>query len=204
METHPIKPKGKPSAELLEARKESLFYLEQQAEQGNIDLYYGDGTRISEEGYVPYGWQFDDEQVVVGATRGKAINCFGLISRANDFIYKNTEDNIDAQFILETLDELSLAIHKPTVVVLDNAKPHTARKVKQLFTIWQSRGLYIFYLPPYSPHLNIIERLWKEFKEGWLKPTDYQSADSLFYAVNSICAAIGRDLFMNFSEYKIN
>lgn len=188
---------------MLEVRKESLFYLEQQAQQGNIDLYYGDETRISEEGYVPYGWQFDDEEVVIEATRGKAINCFGLISRDNDFIYRNTEDNIDSQFILEILDELSLVIHKPTVVVLDNASPHTARKVKQLLKIWQNRGLYIFYLPPYSPHLNIIERLWKEFKEGWLKPADYQSADSLFYAVDRICAAIGKELFMNFSDYRI-
>lgn len=85
--------------------------------------------------------------------------------------------------------------------MLDNAQVHTARKVKQLLEIWQSRGLYIFYLPPYSPHLNIIERFWKEFKEGWLKPCDYKSADTLFYAVNRICAAVGRDLFMNFSNY---
>ena len=87
------------------------------------------------------------------------------------------------------------------MVVLDNAKPHTARKVKQLFKIWQNRELYIFYLPPYSPHLNIIERLWKEFKEGWLKPSDYQSADSLFYAVDRICANIGKELFMSFSDF---
>lgn len=189
---------------MLQVRKESLLCLEQQAEQGNIDLYYGDESRISEEGYVPYGWQFEDEQVVIKATKGKAINCFGLISRGNDFIYRNTVDNIDSQFILETLDEISLNIQKPTVVVLDNARPHTARKVKQLFKIWQQRGLYIFYLPPYSPHLNIIERLWKELKEGWLKPADYQSADSLFYAVDRICAAIGKELFMNFSDYRIS
>ena len=198
-----MKPKGKPPAELLAIRKEALFYLEQQSEKGNINLYYGDETKISEEGYVPYGWQFDDEEVVIEATKGRSINCFGLLSRDNDFIYRNTEDNINSDFIIETLDELSLTIHKLTVVVLDNARPHTARKVKQLFKIWQNRGLFIFYLPPYSPHLNIIERLWKEFKEGWLKPSDYQSADTLFYAVDRICAAIGKKLFMNFSEFII-
>jgi len=177
-----------------------LSLLEQQAENGHIDIYYGDETRVSEEGYVPYGWQFDDEQVAIQATKGRAINCFGLLSRNNEFIYRNTEQNINADFIIEVLDELSLKITRFTVVVLDNARPHTARKVKQLFEIWQNRGLFIFYLPPYSPHLNIIERLWKEFKEGWLKPEDYQSADQLFYAVDRICAAIGSQLAMNFSE----
>lgn len=186
---------------MYKVRKEALSLLEAQSRAGHIDLYYGDETKVSEEGYVPYAWQFDDEQVAIEATRGESINCFGLISRNNDFIYKNTRKNINANFIIEILDELSLNICKPTVVVLDNARPHTARKVKQLFEIWQNRGLYIFYLPPYSPQLNIIERLWKEFKEGWLKPADYQSADTLFYAVDRICANIGKELFMAFSEY---
>ena len=165
-------------------------------------MFYGDETRISQEGYVPYGWQFDDEDVFIEATKGKAINCFGLVSRKNDFIYRNTQKNINSDFIIETLDEFSLTITKLTVIVLDNARPHTARKVKQRFGVWQKRGLYIFYLPPYSPQLNIIERLWKEFKEGWLKPSDYQSADSLFYAVDRICANIGKQLFMEFSEFQ--
>jgi len=175
--------------------------LEQQSQLGHIDLYYGDETKVAQEGYVPYGWQFEDEEVAIEVTRGRSINCFGLLSRANDFFSRITEENINADFIIETLDAFSLSIKKPTVVVLDNAKVHTARRVKELFEIWQNRGLYIFYLPPYSPHLNIIERLWKELKEGWLKPEDYQSADNLFYAVNRICAAIGTELFINFSQF---
>ena len=95
---------------------------------------------------------------------------------------------------------LSLKIRKPTVVVLDNARVHTARKVKELLKVWQTRGLYIFYLPPYSPHLNIIERLWKEMKQAWIKPEDYACADRLFYAVDRVCAAIGNQLFLRFSK----
>lgn len=165
-----------------------------------IDLYFGDETQFSEKGYVPYGWQFDDEDVAIEVCRGESINCFGLFSRSNKFIYKTVEENINSNFIIETLDALSLSISKQTVVVLDNARIHTARKVKELFQSWQKRGLYIFYLPPYSPHLNIIERLWKEMKQSWLKPKDYTTSDSLFYAVDRICANIGNNLFLNFSK----
>ena len=112
-----------------------------------------------------------------------------------------SEENINANFVIEILDNLSLTISKPTFVVLDNARIHTARKVKELLKIWSVRGLFIFYLPPYSPHLNIIERLWKEMKQGWLRPSGYQSADDLFYAVNRTCSAIGISLFINFSKY---
>ena len=175
--------------------------MEQQNEQGNIDLYYGDETQVSTQGFVPYGWQFSDEQVSIAACKESKINCFGFISRDNDFRYRTSIKSINSDFVIETLDEWSLQLGKPTVLVLDNARIHTARKVKKLFHIWQTRGLYIFYLPPYSPHLNIIERLWKEFKEGWLKPSDYQSTDNLFYAVNRICSNIGKTLFLNFSNF---
>ena len=57
------------------------------------------------------------------------------------------------------------------------------------------------YLPPYSPQLNIAERLWKELKEGWIKPNDYIETDTLFYAVNRICANIGNILSIKFSKY---
>ena len=177
-----------------------MIVLEKQAQQGVIDLFFGDETKFSEQGYVPYAWQFKDENIAIKACKGKSINCFGLFSRTNQFRYRNSIKNINADFIIETLDALSFEITKPTVIVLDNARIHTARKIKELLKVWQSRGLYIFYLPPYSPHLNIIERLWKEMKQAWIKPDDYSSADQLFYAVDRICSAIGNQLFLRFSK----
>lgn len=174
--------------------------MEVQSRLGHIDLYYGDSTKISELGYIPYGWQFADENISIPSQKGKSINFFGLITRGNDFIGKISDRNIDANFIINMLDEFSWKINKTTVVVLDNARAHTARKVKEQIEIWRKRGLYIFYLPPYSPQLNIIERLWKELKEGWLKPSDYISVDNLFYAVNRIAANIGSSLTMNFKQ----
>lgn len=91
------------------------------------------------------------------------------------------------------------------MVVLDNASIHTAKIIQERMPIWQERGLFIFYLPPYSPHLNIIERLWKELKAGWLKPDDYSSFDTLCNAVEKVCSSIGNSLlinFSNFSQYK--
>lgn len=48
-----------------------------------IDLYHGDESRVYSEGYVPYGWQFPDEEVYVPSQRGFRLNIFGLISRKN-------------------------------------------------------------------------------------------------------------------------
>lgn len=178
-----------------------MSILEEQSKSGSIDLYYGDETQVSTQGFVPYGWQFADEKIGIPVCKKSKINCLGFLSRNNDFRFRTITKSIKSDFVIETLDEWSLNLKKLTVVVLDNARVHTAYEVKKLFPIWQKRGLYIFYLPPYSPHLNIIERLWKEFKEGWLKPSDYQSTDDLFYAVNRICSNIGKTLSLNFSEF---
>lgn len=180
-------------------KKEALGLLEQQSAAGHLDLWYGDESQVSEQGYVPYGWQFADESVWIPAGKGKALNCFGLLSRSNELIFQTTQKNINADFVLDFLDTFSLKIKRLTVVVLDNARIHTARKIKERFQVWQQRGLFIFYLPPYSPHLNIIERLWRELKQRWLNPENYASPDLLFYSVYLALASVGKDLMINFS-----
>ncbi len=184
-------------------RKEALELLEEQSRQGHVDLFYGDESQVSPEGYVPYGWQFEDEEVYIESAKSKGLNCFALLSRDNRIRYATSEESITSDFIVEALDRLSLEIVKLTVVVLDNARVHTAAKIKKQLEVWQQRGLFLFYLPVYSPHLNIAERLWKELKARWLQPQDYLTTDSLFFAVKMALAAVGKSLFINFNDYKI-
>lgn len=183
---------------------QQLALLEERSEKGEIDLLYGDETQVSEEGYVPYGWQFRDENVCIASAKGERINCFGLLSRNNDFVFKTTTQTITADFVIEQLDWLSWHITKHTVIVLDNARVHQNKKMKAIQKIWAERGLFIFFLPPYSPHLNIIERLWKEIKIRWLCPQDYAAGNCLFYALNRILHAIGKDLTIKFKPPNFN
>lgn len=127
-----------------------------------MDLFYEDESHVCSTGYVPYGWQFPGEEVFVPVEKGYKINLWGLISRSNQTHWVTTEKNIDAQFIFTQLEELSFKIRKPTVVVLDNASIHKAHLICQQLSFWEDRGLYICYLPTYSPHLNIAETLWRK------------------------------------------
>lgn len=174
--------------------------LEQRYNNDEIDLYYGDETQISEEGYVPYGWQFRDENISIKSANGKRINCFGMITRDNKFEFATTYETINADFVIEKVDAISKGIKRHTVIVLDNAKVHQSKKLKAMQSIWAKRQLYIFYLPPYSPHLNIIERLWKEMKARWIQVRDYENDDQLFYSTHLILNAIGKDLKINFKK----
>lgn len=163
-------------------------------------MYYADATAVSEQGYVPYAWQFRDETLGVPSQRGRRLNLFGIYSRANHFHYWTTPERIDADYVIAVLDAFSWKIRRPTVLVLDNASPHRNGKVRALLKVWQRRGLYLFYLPPYSPQLNPIERLWQEIKSRYLQAEDYTSADHLFYALNQVCAAVGSDIVLNWKD----
>lgn len=176
--------------------------MEKQAEKGQIDLFYGDESGISEQGYCPYGWQFKDEKVSIPVSHGQQLNCFGILSRQNELHFKTTTENINTDFLIAFFDEFVLKLRNTSVIALDNAKIHQSKAFKKRCEYWQKRGLFFVYLPPYSPHLNIIEKLWHELKQRWLKPEDYKSFDTLIYAVQLALLEVGNGLNINFSPFK--
>lgn len=165
-----------------------------------IDLYYADECRVSLDPVVPYAWQFKDEVVWMPSGQGPALNCLGLIRRDSALLFELSPRNLTAEFLVERLERLSLNLSKETVIVLDNARIHTAKAVQERRTIWQQRGLTLFYLPPYSPHLNLAEALWRKLKYEWLRPQDYLCFEHLRYATQLALAAVGSLLNISFSK----
>lgn len=137
------------------------------------------------------------------SSHSKGLNCFGLLRRDNTLISHITTKSVTSAVIIEQLDKLSLDIDKETYVVLDNARVHTSKAMQECRAIWEKRGLYIFYLPPYSPHLNIIETLWRKLKHEWLQPQDYFSFDDVAYATKQILNVVGKSLKINFSDFRM-
>lgn len=178
-----------------------LGELETFSEAGLIDLYYGDESGVNLEPCVPYGWQFADERVSMPTAKGKGVNCFGLFTRSNKAVTALSDNSITADFVIEQLERLSFSIGKITVVVLDNARIHTGRKMTERIGYWQRRGLFIFYLPTYSPHLNIAETVWRKLKYEWLAATDYQDGQRLRYSVKQALNEFGKSLRINFSGF---
>lgn len=196
------RPRREPLPEVYALKVEGLKLLEQISEQGLIDLYYGDESRVSLEPCVPYAWQFKEEEVFMPSTQGGGLNCFALLSRANECRFETTQGAIDARFIVEQLEGLSFDLKRLTVVVLDNAPAHVARRVQECREAWQQRGLFLFYLPPYCPHLNIVEGLWRKLKYQWLQAQDYLETQTLFYRVRQALAAVGTLLQIHFAPFQ--
>ena len=193
--------KGVEIPEVATLKREILSELERLSEQQRIDLYYADEAAVSLEPCVPYAWQFRDEDVAMPSSSGKGINCFALLTRDNRALVETTGGSITAEYIFEQFERLSLELRRLTVVVVDNARVHAARVIKGRIEVWRKRGLYLFYLPRYSPHLNIVETLWRKLKYEWLTPGDYETRETLSYAVRQALKAVGENLFIQFSSF---
>ena len=82
-----------------------------------------------------------------------------MITKRNQYKGFLAQESINADKLVDFLDRFSFEVEKKTVVVLDNASVHRNRKIKDVRKIWEDRGLFLFYLPPYSPELNPAETL---------------------------------------------
>lgn len=189
--------------ELYDWKVEKLGKLERLAEAGTIELFYGDAARVMLEPCVPYGWQFADEDVFTPAGQSGGVNCLAFLTRENRCHFTTTEQSMSSELIVEWMEGWSLEIEKLTVVVLDNAPVHHGRRIRERRQVWERRGLYLFYLPRYSPHLNIVERLWRKLKYEWLQAKDYETAELLSYTVRQALAAVGKSLTIKFSKFAL-
>ena len=150
---------------------------------------------------MPYGWHLPEEEVFIPSQKGARLNIFGMIDHNNHFEGFSTTDSVNTEMVVSFIDTFSFNLKKNTCIVIDNASIHKSKKMMEMKPIWEQRGLFIFYLPPYSPQLNIAETLWRVLKGKWIRPQDYETTDSLFYSANRALAAVGKELFIDFSHF---
>ena len=90
----------------------------------------------------------------------------------------------DADVFREYVRHVLLPSLRPgDIVVLDNLSPH---KDKEAIEPIASAGAEIWFLPPYSPDLNPIEKMWSKIKE-FLRSVKARTWEAL---LNAIAAAL--------------
>ena len=104
----------------------------------------------------------DKDPVIMHASTRKKVGVFGAVCISNGRLVTQQDDQFDAnsfQAFLTRLLRHRKHGHK-MIVILDNARWHHARSLKPWLK--KHRGIIqLDFLPPYSPNLNPIERVWK-------------------------------------------
>ena len=184
-----------------ESKKEALAELLALSAAGLIELSFGDESGFWQNPVVARAWQFAGEGIRLLPEKGKRLSVFGLLNLNCEGAFWTSQKTIKTEFVIDCLEEwLTQKSDQPRVLVLDNARIHHSKLMQAKLAEWEEKGFYIFNLPPYSPHLNIIEILWRKMKYEWLKPEDYLSFESLTKAIKEILSNLRTEYRINFKD----
>lgn len=150
--------------------KKMSALLDEIENDGNTVLYALDETAIRLESRNYYSWSPIGKPTVIEKNNvRKGLNVIGATEISKEFkmifkAYPNSQ-TITAQICVDFLKKLLRANpNKNVIVIWDNARVHTAKKVKDFVQLHEDR-LHFIVLPTYSPELNPQENIWKWYKD---------------------------------------
>ncbi len=111
-------------------------------------------------------------------------------------IWKNTTADLVAGFVSCLIDFIK-PDKKKVVIVLDNASVHTGKIMKDAVAFYKNKNVDFHFLPPYSPELNRIERLWHKMKYTWMT-AKRRTKKELEEAIDDMCDGFGEKYIFSF------
>ena len=190
--------KGQPDPAIYQERKEALATLINEDKEGIIDLRYFDESGFCLVPYVPYAWQENGETIAIESTPSTRLNVLGFMNKRDELEAYCFEGTVDSAVVIGCFDAFCTTLYMPTVVVIDNASIHTSEEFQESIAKWERKGLSIFYLPEYSPELNLIEILWRFMKYEWIEFWAYTSFLHLVQYVEGVIRNFGEKYKINF------
>jgi transposase len=135
-------------------------------QDASVDLWATDEVHFQQHGSRCRMWippEIKDPVLWHAPTR-KSVGYFGAVRlRDGRFVFRLETGKFNGHSFFQFLQQLRLAsrgTRKRVVVITDNAPYHHSR----LHRPWREKHAHHFvldFLPPYSPELNPIERVWK-------------------------------------------
>lgn len=119
-------------------------------------------------------WIKTGETRIIPTNTGRnRLNVLGAYSpEENRLIFIDNTSSCDSNMVMTLLKELrqNYPLDIRLIIILDNASYHHRKDVG---TLAEELNIELFFLPPYSPNLNLIERLWRFIKKKLLRNKYY-------------------------------
>lgn len=158
--------------------------------------------------YIKVGEQ---KQIKQSKKRGKRLNILGIYSPGQNLNYALSIGSFTQDNFINILDKEAREAAQnraktgaDTIIVLDNYSIHKSNQVRAKEREWQSLGLYLFFLPTYSPELNLIEGEWHQIKtheiSGRMFEDEYDLVQAVKESLRHRSAQVGDQL----QHFKLN
>ena len=175
-----------------EFKQEKLEPVLEEAKAGQRKVFFVDAAHFVLAPFLGFLWSFTRLFIQAPAGRQR-FNVLGALDAINHELITVTNDTyINALSVCDLLQQIRLRYPEiPITLILDNAR---YQKCKVVWALAASLNIELLYLPPYSPNLNLIERLWKFVKKKCLYSKYYAHFD-LFKQAISECLAHTHDTY---------
>jgi transposase len=144
-----------------------------EARTGQRAVFFVDAAHFVLAPFLGFLWSVS--RVFIQAPAGRQrFNVLGALNAISHELITITNDTyITSSEVCQLLHCLAaLGLEVPITLVLDNARYQHCALVQ---TLAAHLNIELCFLPPYSPNLNLIERLWKFVKKRCLYSTYYPS-----------------------------
>lgn len=174
-----------------EAFAEELSKVLSDKPEGSV-VYYADGVHPTHNSRSTYAWIEKGERLEQPTVSGRdRVNINGLLNAhdVTDVIAHDCE-SVNAE---STKDVYQAALDRhpeaPVIYIIsDNARYYHNKKLRQ----WvENTRIKQIFLPPYSPNLNLIERLWKFLRKMVINTGFYRTKEEFRRAIRSFFDNIG-------------
>jgi transposase len=183
----PAKADNQKQHEWVESQLEPVI---DKARNNECQLLFSDAAHFILQPFITRVWSIKRLFVKASAGRNR-INVLGAVNAiTKEVITLINQTYITADTLVDFLHQLKERYATtPIYIVLDNARYQHCDLVKKTA---ESLGITLLFLPPYSPNLNIIERLWKFTKKEILYGEYYDCPQKFHNAINSFFNTINQ------------
>lgn len=161
--------------------------LKEKAEKNSEPILFIDSVHPTMATKVSYGWIKKGENKIIKTTASRTrINLSGAIDLKETKVIFDSFETIDGASTVAFLAQVrnSYPKEKKIHIILDNSGYHRSKEVKNFC---KKQKIKLHFLPPYSPNLNSIERLWKLMNERvrdnyhFSSPTEFREKINGFF-----------------------
>lgn len=156
------------------------------AEETGAVILFGDEASFRQWGSLAYTWgRRGKKSSVKTCGKRKSLKMFGTIElQDGDFQYMECEGRYNGDTYLTFLKQLLTRYSRPIILIEDGAPYHHRKDVTAFKNALKAQGrLFAYKLPPYSPDLNPIEKLWRNTKHTGTHCKYFPTFESLRTAV---------------------
>jgi transposase len=159
----------------------------EEARVGKRSVFFVDAAHFVHSAFLGVLWCF--VRMFIRSPSGRnRFSVLGAWEVATQTLHTVTTDAyVTATTVVALLLQLRASTHLPITVVMDNARYQHCRLV---MTTAATLEIELLFLPPYSPNLNLIERLWKFTKRKVLYNKYYENYDAFKTAIRSCLAKV--------------